>query len=206
MTRHAQAIAAGIVMMLLAHAEPAWSQKPGQTFQSPLKNFSIVVPDLPFGTRIEKRNGKEEGTVAFLGSFGHAQRIDYMRMPADSPTLGEAEQQEAYARVVKGLSESKSGEVVSDRPYTVDGASMRLAVVSLPGGSHLADQKTRKQFDSVLGVLVVVRSGFLYVLQDELVPPVANVGRDPVPREELDRRAELFLPKMFQAITFAGPK
>jgi hypothetical protein len=201
----ATAIGPVVGFWMLAHAAPAWPQRPGKTFESPLKNFSIVVPDLPFGTRVEKRNGKDEGTVAFLGDFGQAQRIDYMRVPAQSPPLAEAEQQEAYARVVKGLGESKRGEVVADRPYTVDGVSMRLAIVSLPGGSHLADQTTRKQLDSVLGVLVLVRNGFLYVLQYELVPPAANVGREPVPSEELNRRAELFLPQMLHAITFASP-
>ena len=93
---------------------------------------------------------------------------------------------------------------MSDRPYTLDGMSMRLAIVSQPGGSHLADQNTRKQLDSVLGLLVFVRSGFRYVLHYELVPPAANIGRDPVPAEELNRRAELFLPQMFHAISFAG--
>jgi len=123
-------------------------------------------------------------------------------VPAESSPLNEPAQQDALARVVKGLAESKGGELVSDGPYMLDGISMRLAVVSLPGGSHLADQKTEKPFDSVLGVLVFVRSGFLYSLQCELVPPVANVGQGPLPSEELNRRAELFVPQMFHAITF----
>jgi hypothetical protein len=188
--------------LILAQPLPAWSQRPGQTFQSPLKQFSVVVPDLPFGTRVEKRNTKDEGTVAFLGAFGHAERVDYMRMPVDSPPLDGAAQQDAFARVIGGLAESKGGEVVADRPYELDGIPMRLAVLSLPGGSHLADQKTGGQLDSVLGVLVFVRSEFLYSLQYELVPPVANAGRERLPVEELNRRAELFLPQMFHAISF----
>jgi hypothetical protein len=204
MTKDTVALASVVSLSMLTHAVPAWSQRPGRTFESPAKTFSIVVPDLPFGTRVEKRTSKEEGTVAFLGGFGHAQRIDYMRVPAETPPPGEPEQQEAYARVIKGLSESKGGAVVSDRPYPLDGMSMRLAVVSLPGGSHLADPNTKKHLDSVVGLLVFVRSGFLYVLHYELVPPAGNVGSEPLPAEELNRRAELFLPQMFHAISFAG--
>jgi hypothetical protein len=189
-------------ILMLAQPLPAWSQRPGQTFQSPLKQFSVVVPDLPFGTRVEKRNTKDEGTVAFLGAFGHAERVDYMRMPVDSPPLDGAAQQDAFARVIGGLAESKGGEVVADQPYELDGIPMRLAVLSLPGGSHLADQKTGGRLDSVLGVLVFVRSEFLYSLQYELVPPVANAGRERLRVEELNRRAELFLPQMFHAISF----
>ena len=55
--------------------------------------------------------------------------------------------------------------------------------------------------DAVRGVLVFVRGGFVYVLHDELVPPAANVGKV-IPPEELNRRAELFLPQLYRAITF----
>src|SRR3989442_14274539 len=42
-------------------------QKPGQPYVSPLKNFSITVPNYAFGTKVQKSNKGDGGFVVFIG-------------------------------------------------------------------------------------------------------------------------------------------
>src|SRR3989442_13669969 len=46
---------------------PAAGQKPGQLYVSPLKNFSVAVPNFAFGTRVQKSNNRDGGLVVFIG-------------------------------------------------------------------------------------------------------------------------------------------
>src|SRR3989454_5477303 len=49
---------------------PLWpmaSQKPGELYVSPLKNFSVAVPKFGFGTRVQKSNNRDRGLVVFIG-------------------------------------------------------------------------------------------------------------------------------------------
>src|SRR3989442_12261064 len=41
-------------------------QKPGQPYVSPLKNFSITVPNYAFGTKVQKSNKGDGGFVGFI--------------------------------------------------------------------------------------------------------------------------------------------
>jgi len=194
---------AGLVVAL--QAAPSLAQRPGKPFQSPLKNFTVTVPESPFGTTVTKRNSKDEGTVSFILGTGDASRIDYMRLPRGGPLLTGDEQQAGYERMLKGLAESNPGSaIVVQKPYMLDDISMLFAIVSFPGGSHLMEQATRKHFDSTRGLLFFVRSGFVYVLHDELVASVFDLGKEPklVSSEELTTRAERSLPELYRSITF----
>src|SRR5438876_6024177 len=55
-------------------------QKPGQPYVSPLKNFSITVPNYAFGTKVQKSNKGDGGFVVFIGGFGDLERIEYVRV------------------------------------------------------------------------------------------------------------------------------
>jgi hypothetical protein len=202
---------AGVLLTL--PAAPSLAQKPGDTFQSPLKNFTIPVPQMNFGTKVEKRNSKDEGSVSFIGGAGDSRRIEYVRLPPNAPALSNDEQQAGYERMLRGLVESnKNSAIVMQKPYVLDDVPMLMAVVSFPGGSHLMDQRTRKHLDSTRGLLFVARNGFLYVLHYELTdglfgllkgkPESEGTGKAELGVDELTRRAERTLPQFYRSITF----
>src|SRR2546422_9801763 len=65
-------------------------QKPGQPYVSPLKNFSITVPNYAFGTKVQKSNKGDGGFVVFIGGFwglGGIQevRVGSAAIPAPGP-------------------------------------------------------------------------------------------------------------------------
>ena len=184
-------------------AVPSLAEKPGQTFQSPLKNFTVPVPKLGSGlsrTVVRKKNSKDEGTVSFIGDTGTVLRIDYTRLPPGTPALTGEEQQAGLERWLKGLVESNANSVIVVRkPYVLDDIPMLLAVVSFPGGSPAIGGAKGKHLDSTRGLLLFVRGGFLYVLFDDLV----DVARRESPGvEELTKRAERSVPEFYRSITF----
>src|SRR2546428_9515056 len=62
-------------------------QKPGQPYVSPLKNFSITVPNYAFGTKVQKSNKGDGGFVVFIGGVWGPGRRDSLRggSPSTSP-------------------------------------------------------------------------------------------------------------------------
>src|SRR2546426_8506016 len=57
-------------------------QKPGQPYVSPLKNFSITVPNYAFGTKVQKSNKGDGGFVVFIGGFRGLGGIEHVRVEA----------------------------------------------------------------------------------------------------------------------------
>ena len=75
-----------LVFCVVVLATPACGgPKPGETYTSPLKNFSVTVPDYPMGTKVEKSNEKAYGFVAFNGGSGQVGRIGYQRLEQQPP-------------------------------------------------------------------------------------------------------------------------
>ena len=72
------------LMILVAGAR---AQSPGQIFKSPVKNFTIPVPDFPFGTKVVKQSDKSGGgLVLFWGKGGESQRINTSRFTTIAPS------------------------------------------------------------------------------------------------------------------------
>lgn len=193
-------------------APPLYAQKPGKLFTSPLKNFTVVVPDfgsLGFGTdgtKAQKQNSKDGGTVSFMNGAGRLLRIDYTRLPTDTilPT-DSIELQAFYHKALEDQTlRTNSSSLLSERAYVLDNASMLLALVSFPAGSTLQDAVTGKRRDSVRAVLVFARGGFLYMLHAELVADIFDPpGKAPVETtEELNRRADNWIPSFYRSMTF----
>ena len=193
-----------ISMALGLGAAPLYAQNPGKPFKSPLKNFAIMIPEFPFGTTVQKQNSKEGGTVSFLGVTGAVRRIDYTRLPTDIalPT-DSTELQALYHMALDDLLRANPSSLLTERPYTLDNAVMLLAPVSFPAGSHLQDAASGKRMDSIRGVLIFARGGFMYLLHTELSANVFNRPEElPFPLEELNRRVEIFIPELYRSITF----
>src|SRR2546426_9716483 len=60
-------------------------QKPGQPYVSPLKNFSITVPNYAFGTKVQKSNKGDGGFVVFIGGVGGLGGIEDGRVGPPAP-------------------------------------------------------------------------------------------------------------------------
>src|SRR2546426_10304390 len=58
-------------------------RKPGQPYVSPLKSFSITVPNYAFGTKVQKSNKGDGGFVVFIG--GPWWRGGVRSVPGGSP-------------------------------------------------------------------------------------------------------------------------
>src|SRR5437867_4020597 len=83
-------------------------QDPGEKYTSPLRNFSITVPDYPMGTKVEESNDKIHGFVSFKGGAGDAARIGYQRV--DPPaSVGNADSLIAMSRAALAGFDSLSG-------------------------------------------------------------------------------------------------
>ena len=204
-------VVVAISMVLGLGAAPVSAQKPGKPFTSPLKNFTVLVPDFGSvglgtrGTRIQKQNDKDGGTVSFMNDAGRLLRIDYKRLPTGTTLPADSTDLQAFYR--KALEDqvlrTSPSSALSERAYTLDGAPMRLAVVSFPAGSRLLDAVTGKRMDSVRALLIFARGGFLYTLHAELVADIFDPpGKTPVTVEELNRRAENWLPNFYRSMTF----
>src|SRR5438093_7798011 len=138
---------AGVIWLVgVAHA-----LGPGQTFKSPLKNFTIEVPSVLFHTKVAQEHDKDGGVVAFSGTAGQFQRIDYFRrsegnaVPADS-----VERHAHYQSLIEALLKGHPGsQILSEKDITLDGIGMLQALVRFPEGSHIQNARTGKQIDSV---------------------------------------------------------
>jgi hypothetical protein len=192
------------VVVLLA-ATPAAAQRPGQQFRSPLRNFAVTVPNLTFGTDIQKRNDRDGGTVSFVGGMGDLRRIDYHRLPNAAPEDMD-ELQALLREPVELLVQGSNGEILAEHPHETDGFPMRLSIVSFPEGSHLMNQQTGRRLDSVRGLLSFASGGFLYVLHIELAGPVwGGKPGAPLPgTADYVRRGTERLAEFYRTITLTG--
>src|SRR2546422_11416974 len=87
-------------------------QKPGQPYVSPLKNFSITVPNYAFGTKVQKSNKGDGGFVVFIGGVGGLGRIEYVRVGSAAIAA-----QDSATRLL--LYEGGPGNVVAANPAPV---------------------------------------------------------------------------------------
>jgi len=143
-------------------------QKPGQPYVSPLKNFSITVPNYAFGTKVQKSNKGDGGFVVFIGGFGDLERIEYVRV--DSAAI--AAQDSAtrlllYEGVLDNVVTANHAQILAAEPLSGPGETQLYALVQFPEASQVVDGKTGKRMDSFRGVLVLTRGAFLYMLYVE---------------------------------------
>ena len=52
-------------------------------YTSPLRNFSLPLPALGLGSKVQDGNDDDGGAVSFHDDFGNLKRIDYLRLPPD---------------------------------------------------------------------------------------------------------------------------
>lgn len=154
----------------------------GGRYQSPLNNFTIALPT-GMGLKIQDQNDNDGGRVSFHDDFGNLLAITYLRLPAHSEaTFKESEKRDtAYSSFLKTYAlpslfsrASQVARLVSEEFLGEGENRLYFAVVSIPEGSVLLDLKQNKRFDSVRGLIIFDKHGFIYMVENEM----HNVFRD----------------------------
>lgn len=192
------------VMILVAGAR---AQSPGQIFKSPVKNFTIPVPDFPFGTKVVKQSNKSGGgLVLFWGKDGESQRIDYFKIHDDSPVPTDSTERHAYFHMLlSALLQEHTAKTLAERNEVLDGVMMLNALVVFTGESQVSVSHNggpAERLDSTRGISVFARGGYVFILQVDVGAPIFNDGGGIPTIEQLGQRSDEYLPKFYRSITF----
>ena len=142
------ALLSAAILATTAHGGP----KPGETFTSPLQNFSVPVPHYPLGTQVQKSNEKTHGFVAFNGGSGQVGRIGYQRFEPppqlpDAATVADVSRMcfadlDSLVRAqllcgIAGLDSVSRGALLSKLAQQLPGMSMHLRELAWTADSML---------------------------------------------------------------------
>ncbi len=200
-SKHSSSALLAIVLLLLLG--PALAVSPGKPFTSPLKNFSLVVPTLPFGTRAREDHTKDVGSLRVLGESGDLRRIDYARLPPSAiPPTDAAGQVALGEQSLQSLIASHPSTLLSKEPLQIDGLDVLFALVLFPEGSHLQDSSSGKRLNSTRGLLFFTKGGFQYVLYVEVSGGIFAIGKPPRDPGAMARVAKGLLEEFYRLITF----
>lgn len=181
-------------------------QPTGSVYTSKLGNFTCKVPYLwrPGAYQME-RGDADSAEVMYYDDFGHLLRIESERMPKefaprfDSPdglkTLDDFFDRSVFPLAFRSIS-LQANVMHRDHVTTAAGPAV-FVVVSVPQGSSLAsvdEQGGLHRADSVRGVLIFVKRGFIYVIMNQ-EPGGNNIDHGP-----LDQRITLLLDTLQQTI------
>src|SRR3989449_7596169 len=180
---------------------PAAGQKPGQLYVSPLKNFSVAVPNFAFGTRVQKSNNRDGGLVVFIGGFGDLERIDYAHLTAGALAgQDSAARLAAYGNALSEVAQANRAEVLDREPLSVAGETALYALVRFPEASQAVEGATGKRKDSFRGLLLLARGEFFYTLAVE----VGGIFGESLTRDQQVEGGKRAVQRFFGEITFQG--
>jgi hypothetical protein len=160
-------------------------QDPGETYTSPLHNFSITVPNYALGTKVDDSHDDIHGWVGFKGGSGDAARIGYQRLDPP-PNIGNADSLFAMSRMVLAGIDSISREMLHNIIAGLDSSSRDLLltyiVQQLPRTTiDIAHQKPPLP-DSIMIGLSALLYNYLANTQQQLMARYnANIiSREPI--------------------------
>ncbi|GAA0852912.1 hypothetical protein [Aliiglaciecola litoralis] len=145
-------------------------------YYSPLNNFSVPLRKA-MGLRIQDQNDADGGRVSFPDDWGYLEAITYVRIPAaDSAMFTATETRDQayrtfiseYAMPVLFRSVSNEAEIIHEEFLGESSSRNYFAIVNIPNGSVTVDVKTNKRLDSVRGLLIFDKKGFIYMLESEM--------------------------------------
>lgn len=181
----------------------------GGRYYSPLSNFNIALPNFA-GLQIQDQNDSEGGRVSFPDQFGNLWAVTYLRLPADSATiLSEPEKRDnAYRGFVTDYAMqslfrkvSPQSSVVKEEFIDAQGSRAYFAVVNIPGASAIFDPKKNQRLDSVRGLLVFDKNGFMYMLEDEMNTVFHQTSASSLTAKQLDD-AQATLKRIKESMAF----
>ena len=144
-------------------------------YYSPMNNFSIALPGL-MEMKIEDQSDYAGGGVTFRGSNGMFWLVNYRKLTDDvASKYGSPDKRdEAYRIYVTDVPLrnaqrfSPNSSIVKDEFIDMHGSRRYFAVLNIPEGSRLVHPVTNRRFDSVRGMLVFEKNGFIYMLGWEM--------------------------------------
>lgn len=169
--------AAAAVILSLSVADSQAKDKV-KSFKSPLKNFEVTPRQYCLGTHMRHENDHDGGSVSFTSDLGELNRIDYFRVRSDLAATLEgpdsASTNGLFRQAIDNLVAENGASVLSESPTDVEGMDAQFAVVRFPKGAVLEasvwkdGKEVREPADSIRGLLVFFRSGYLYILHCEV--------------------------------------
>ena len=166
----------------------------GGMYESPLNNFTIELPNW-VGLKIQDQNDNEGGRVSFHDDFGNLWAITYLRLPANSEaTFKDNEKRDsAYSSFLKTyalpslFSRASQGTRLLHEEFSgEDQNRVYFAVLSLPEGSPLVDLKQNKRLDSVRGLIIFAKYGFIYMVENEMNSVFSKVNPSSLSTKQLE--------------------
>ncbi|MBN3873642.1 hypothetical protein [Nostoc sp. JL33] len=146
-----------------------------QTYESPLKNFTVPIPvDPQQGGRIQS----QEGVVGFSDDIGTLLRIDYYPFPLEQLEELESVGQQEYLQTIlvdkyvpQAIFANVPDASVEYSEYLED--TLRGAyyvLIDMPKGSTISKQEnngTAIRLDAYRGLLTFIRGEFLYIVSSQ---------------------------------------
>jgi hypothetical protein len=129
------------------------------------------------GLTIQDQYDADGGRVSFPDDWGYLEAITYLRIPKENFLIfGDSGKRDtAYRAFVSDYAMSALFQHVSKQSAMIKeeflGTSENrnyFAIINIPGGSATIDVKTNKRLDSVRGLLVFDKNGFIYMLESEM--------------------------------------
>ena len=182
---------------------------PGGKYQSPLNNFSITLPNW-VGLKIQDQNDNEGGRVSFLDDFGNLWAVTYLRMPTDSSSVfGDPDRHDRayrgfvsdYAMPVLFRKSVPDSSVVKDEFIDARGIRVYFVVVNIPGASNILDPKKNQRLDSIRGLMVFDKNGFIYMLETEMNSVFSPTYASSLTAKQVER-AQATLVRIKESMTF----
>jgi hypothetical protein len=167
-------------------------------YTSPHNNFTVPVPEMPFGARIDERKRDDGGTVMFYDDFsGSLQRIDYQRVAPDAtPMLAQPATTDTllHRLVHNGMlpamkTQFPGAEMIHDRFVNAGSERAYFCVITLPGGSSAVDMNTGERMTSTRSFLYFASNGFMYELsaqQGGILDALSKKGEEEGEGDEVD--------------------
>jgi hypothetical protein len=191
-------------LALLASCSSLAGEKSGGRYTAPGGIFSLPVPDLSLGARVEDQHGTQTesnllvGWVSFHDDFGSVRSVRYEQFPSDvarqfSDPARAAERLRGFAHdvMLAGIQQdSPRARIVHEEPVALpDGLSAWFAVLEIPEGSTLllssAEHPEGQRLDSTRGFLLLCRADLFFALSaaDDFGRVLELDGKEAAPAE-----------------------
>ena len=178
-------------------------------YESPMGNFSIPLPKWP-GLKVQDQSDDYGGRVSMHGDFGGLWAITYLRLPAnaDISLKDQSEKDAAYRGFVTDLQmqnlfqrASPQARIVHEEYLYKGDDRAYFSVVNIPEGAALVDMQKNKRLDSVRGLLVFSKGGFMYMLESEMNSVFSQVNPSSLNSKQIES-SKASLKEMRDSMTF----
>lgn len=191
-------------LALLASCSSLAGETSGDRYTAPGGVFSLPVPDVSLGARVEDQYGTQPeselsfGWVSFHDDFGSVRSVRYEQLPSDvarqfSDPARAAEMLRGFAHdvMIAGIQQdSPRARIVHEELVALpDGLSAWFAVLEIPEGATLlassAEHPEGRRLDSTRGFLLLCRADLLFALSaaDDFGQVLALGGEEAAPVE-----------------------